>query len=76
MVRAEDAAVVRDALARLAPLHRAALVKREIEEKPLPVIAAELGVAEDAVKHLLFRARRALRRLLTGTPVQPGVVPS
>ncbi|MDP9436298.1 MAG: RNA polymerase sigma factor [Actinomycetota bacterium] len=86
VVRAEDAAVVRDALARLAPLHRAALVKREIEEKPLPVIAAELGVAEDAVKHLLFRARRAAppahrharpagrSAVLTRTPRPRGVV--
>jgi RNA polymerase sigma-70 factor (ECF subfamily) len=73
VLQAEDAAIVRDALARLSPLHRAALVKREIEEKTLPQIAAELGVAEESVKHLLFRARRALRRLLVGTSVQPGV---
>jgi RNA polymerase sigma-70 factor (ECF subfamily) len=73
VLQAEDAAIVRDALARLSPLHRAALVKREIEEKALPQIAAELGVAEESVKHLLFRARRALRRLLVGTSVEPGV---
>jgi RNA polymerase sigma-70 factor (ECF subfamily) len=72
VLQAEDAAIVRDALARLSPLHRAALVKREIEEKALPQIAYELGVAEDSVKHLLFRARRALRRLLVGTSVEPG----
>jgi RNA polymerase sigma factor (sigma-70 family) len=71
VVQAEDAAVVRQALALLSPLHRAALVKREVEEKPLPVIAAELGVAEESVKHLLFRARRALRRLLVGSAVDP-----
>jgi RNA polymerase sigma factor (sigma-70 family) len=73
VLQAEDAAIVRDALARLSPLHRAALVKREIEEKALPQIAAELGVAEESVKHLLFRARRALRRLLVGTSVEPGI---
>ncbi len=73
VLRAEDAAIVREALARLSPLHRAALVKREIEEKPLPQIAAELDIPEDSVKHLLFRARRALRRLLVGTSVEPGV---
>ncbi|HVT65682.1 MAG TPA: RNA polymerase sigma factor [Mycobacteriales bacterium] len=72
VLQAEDAAIVREALARLSPLHRAALVKREIEEKALPQIAAELGVAEESVKHLLFRARRALRRLLVGTSVEPG----
>jgi RNA polymerase sigma-70 factor (ECF subfamily) len=73
VLRAEDAAVVREALALLSPLHRAALIKREIEEKPLPQIAAELDVPEESVKHLLFRARRALRRLLVGTSVEPGV---
>jgi RNA polymerase sigma-70 factor, ECF subfamily len=73
VLRAEDAAVVREALALLSPLHRAALVKREIEEKSLPQIAVELDVPEESVKHLLFRARRALRRLLVGTSVEPGV---
>ena len=72
VVRAEDAALVREALSMLSPLHRAALVKREIEEKSLPVIAEELEVPEDSVKHLLFRARRALRRLLVGTSLEPG----
>ena len=73
VVRAEDAALVREALSKLPELHRAALVMREIEEKPLPVIADELDVAEDSVKHLLFRARRTLRKLLAGTSVAPGV---
>jgi RNA polymerase sigma-70 factor (ECF subfamily) len=73
VIQAEDAAVVRQALGLLTPLHRAALVKREVEEKPLPVIAEELGIPEDSVKHLLFRARRALRRLLVGTTVDPDV---
>ena len=72
VVRAEDAALVRTALSMLSPLHRAALVKREIEEKPLPVIAEELEVPEESVKHLLFRARRALRKLLLGTSLAPG----
>ena len=72
VVRAEDAALVRQALSQLPALHRAALVMREIEEKPLPVIADELDVAEDSVKHLLFRARRGLRKLLAGTSVAPG----
>lgn len=72
VVRAEDAAFVREALALLTPLHRDALVKREIEEKSLPVIAEELGVPEESVKHLLHRARRALRRHLAKTHLAPG----
>jgi RNA polymerase sigma-70 factor (ECF subfamily) len=73
VVQAEDAAIVREALALLSPLHRDALVKREIEEKSLPVVAAELGVPESSVKHLLHRARRALRRRLAETHLAPGV---
>ena len=72
VVRAEDAAMVRQALSLLSPLHRAALVKREIEEKTLPVIAQELDIPEESVKHVLFRARRALRRILAGTSLVPG----
>jgi RNA polymerase sigma factor (sigma-70 family) len=73
IVQAEDAAIVREALAMLSPLHRAALIKREIEEKSLPQIAAELDIPVEQVKHVLHRARRALRRLLVGTHVEPGV---
>jgi RNA polymerase sigma factor (sigma-70 family) len=73
VVQAEDAAFVRDALSLLTPLHREALVKREIEEKSIPVIAEELGVPEESVKHLLHRARRALRRHLAKTHLAPGV---
>jgi RNA polymerase sigma-70 factor (ECF subfamily) len=72
VVQAEDAAFVREALSLLTPLHRDALVKREIEEKSLPVIAEELGVPEESVKHLLHRARRALRRHLAKTHLAPG----
>ena len=59
-------------LASTGGLLAAALVMREIEEKSLPVIADELDVAEDSVKHLLYRARRGLRKLLAGTSVAPG----
>ena len=72
VVQAEDAAFVREALSLLTPLHRDALVKREIEEKTIPVIADELGVPEESVKHLLHRARRALRRHLAKTHLAPG----
>lgn len=72
VVQAEDAAFVREALSLLTPLHRDALVKREIEEKSIPVIAVELGVPEESVKHLLHRARRALRRHLAKTHLAPG----
>jgi RNA polymerase sigma-70 factor (ECF subfamily) len=75
VLRAEDASVVRDAMAQLSPEHRAALIKRDIEEKPVPVIAAELGIPAESVKHLVFRARRSLRKRLVGTMVEPGIDP-
>ncbi|MEZ5117568.1 MAG: sigma-70 family RNA polymerase sigma factor [Candidatus Nanopelagicales bacterium] len=73
ILAAEDAVIVRSALARLAPTQRRALIAWEVEEKPVPEIAAELGIDESAVKHVLFRARRTLRRLLVGTAVDPSV---
>src|SRR5207249_476352 len=73
VLRAEDAAIVREALSRLTPEHRAALVKREIEEKCLADIAVEMHLPEASVKHLLYRARRSLRRLLVGTSVDPTI---
>jgi hypothetical protein len=76
VVLAEAAVVVRRALAMLSPLHRDALLKREVEEKPLPVIAGELGIEEHNVKHVLLRARRALRRLLVGSPADPRAEPT
>lgn len=76
LVAAEDAEVVWDGLALLTPLHRRALLAREVEEKPLPQIAAELGIERTKVKHVLLRARRALRRVLEGTSVDPGHDPA
>lgn len=73
LIAAEDSAVVRDALSRLTPLHREALLMREVEERPLPEIAAVLDIPEENVKHVLHRARKALRRLLVGTSVDPAV---
>lgn len=73
VIAAEDAVIVREALARLTPLHREALVMREVEELPLPEIAHRLSIPEETVKHVLHRARRALRRILAGSAVDPSV---
>ncbi|MGZ4629592.1 RNA polymerase sigma factor, partial [Oryzihumus sp.] len=71
LVAAEDASVVREALARLTPLQRQALVAYEVEGKSIPTIEAELGQPAGSVKHVLVRARRSLRKLLVGTSVSP-----
>ena len=62
---AEDAAVIRQALAMLSPAERAALVMWEMEGRSTSEIAAELGIKETAVRHTLSRARASLRRILS-----------
>lgn len=55
---------VLDALAKLTPAHRAALVLREYEEMSYRQIARSLGITEQAVKSRIFRAREELKELL------------
>ena len=62
---AEDAAIVRQALAMLSPAERAALVMWEMEGRSTEEIAAELGIKESAVRHTVSRARTSLRRVLS-----------
>ena len=62
---AEDAAIVRQALAMLSPAERAALVMWEMEGRSTSEIAAELGIKESAVRHTVSRARTSLRRVLS-----------
>ena len=62
---AEDAAIIRQALALLSPAERAALVMWEMEGRSTAEIAAELGIKESAVRHTVSRARASLRRVLT-----------
>ena len=62
---AEDAAIIRQALAMLSPAERAALVMWEMEGRSTSEIAAELGIKESAVRHTVSRARTSLRRVLS-----------
>jgi RNA polymerase sigma factor (sigma-70 family) len=62
---ADDAAIVRQALAMLSPAERAALVMWEIEGRSTEEIARELGIKESAVRHTVSRARASLRRVLS-----------
>jgi RNA polymerase sigma factor (sigma-70 family) len=62
---AEDAAIIRQALALLSPAERAALVMWEMEGRSTSEIAAELGIKESAVRHTVSRARASLRRVLS-----------
>jgi RNA polymerase sigma factor (sigma-70 family) len=62
---AEDAAIIRQALAMLSPAERAALVMWEMEGRSTSEIASELGIKESAVRHTVSRARASLRRVLS-----------
>ena len=62
---AEDAAIIRQALALLSPAERAALVMWEMEGRSTAEIAAELGIKESSVRHTVSRTRASLRRVLS-----------
>ncbi len=65
LTQAEDAAIIRQALALLSPAERAALVMWEMEGRSTEEIAVELGIKKSAVRHTVSRARTSLRRVLS-----------
>jgi RNA polymerase sigma factor (sigma-70 family) len=65
LTQAEDAAIIRQALALLSPAERAALVMWEMEGRSTSEIATALGIKESAVRHTVSRARASLRRVLS-----------
>lgn len=64
---------LRAALDALAPPLREVVVLRVLEQRPVPAVAAILGVAEGTVKSRLHRALKALRRALE--PASGGASP-
>ena len=62
---AEDAPIIRQAIALLSPAERAALVMWEVEGRSTSEIARELGIKESAVRHTVSRARASLRKILS-----------
>lgn len=60
----ERARIVREALSRLAPLHREVLILAEYEELSLAAIAEIVGAGVGAVKVRVHRARTKLRAAL------------
>jgi len=61
---AEDAAIVREALSRLTPDQRTALVMWEIEGRTTEEIATALNTSPANVRHILVRARKSMVRVL------------
>jgi len=62
---AEDAAIIRQALAFLSPAERTALVMWEMDGRTTQDIATELGIKESSVRHTVSRARASLRNVLS-----------
>ena len=71
--RAEDAAIVQMALAKLQPRHREVLIATVYEEKATEVVAAQMGLSENATRQLVFRARSAFKRALIGEAETAGL---
>ena len=61
---AEDAAIIREALARLTPDQRTALVMWEMEGRTTEEIASALNTTPANVRHILVRARKSMVRVL------------
>ena len=64
--RADDAAIVRLALAQLSPRQREAIVATVFEEKAGSQVASEMGLSENAFRQLLLRARRSFKTAFVG----------
>jgi len=71
--RADDAAIVSLALAKLQPRHREALIATLYEEKSLQVVSAQMGLSENAFRQLLFRSRSAFKKALIGEAETAGL---
>ena len=71
--RADDAAIVALAMAKLQPRHREALIATLYEEKSNEVVAAQMGLKENAFRQLLFRARSAFKKALVGEAETAGM---
>jgi RNA polymerase sigma-70 factor (ECF subfamily) len=61
----EKQQVIQSALQRLTPEHREVLVLREYQDLSYDEIAETLGLRLEAVKSRIFRARMALKNLLS-----------
>lgn len=66
VVRADDAAIVSLALAKLEPRHRAALLASLETQNTTSHLAQRFGVSENGYRQLLYRARRSFREALVG----------
>jgi RNA polymerase sigma factor (sigma-70 family) len=74
--RADDAAIVSLALAKLEPRQREALIASLYEEKATSEVASQLGLNENATRQLVFRAKSAFKKALVGEAETRGLTVS
>jgi RNA polymerase sigma factor (sigma-70 family) len=65
LAAAEDASIIREALSRLSPDQRTALVMWEMEGRTTEEIAAAIGTTPANVRHVVARSRTSLVRVLS-----------
>ena len=65
LVAAEDASLIREALSRLSPDQRTALVMWEMEGRSTEEIASAIGTTPDNVRHVVARSRKSFVRVLS-----------
>lgn len=73
LLRADEAAIVSLALAKLQPRQREVLIASIYEEKPTAVVASQLGLNENATRQLLLRSKNAFKRALIGEAETAGL---
>ncbi len=65
LAAAEDASIIREALSRLSPSQRTALVMWEVEGRSTEEIAKAIGTSPANVRHVVTRARASFVRVLS-----------
>ena len=70
-IRGEQRALLRAALGKLSPRHRAALLMRECQGLTCEEVGEAMGISKEAAKQLLFRARQQLKAGYTALGGEP-----
>jgi len=73
LTRADDAAIVALAMAKLTPNQRQALIATTYHEKSIAQVADEMSISDNAAKQLVHRAKNAFKRALVGEAETAGL---
>lgn len=73
VIRADEASIVYQALAKIPPRQRQALIMSVYEEKTSEQLAKSLEVSPNAARQLLYKAKRSFRRAFVGEAETEGM---